>query len=308
MNIKKKPEISLINCNLSDEKLNKDDTLLVYGHNAIGCKNFGIAKDIVDKYPYSDVAGLRNKDTMTTYIAAEENRGREGSCIINSPPLYIKGPKTATLISQYGFSKSIENNPITQKIVKRCKQMSYVRHLQADTQDNRLNYFNKCLFSLARKVTDDSEFTDIKNIILPLGIGRGIVDEFWLCYYFPIINQFAHDISMYGKKCYLAVKEPYFYYLEKNVNDDDDNFSNKAKCVFQTLSDLPWQDDLNDCGGYPKDDGNTVSAKTEEELNQMFFNNSVCSVLNDGYDSDVDDTIITGQDVPDTQFRYLSVL
>ena len=150
----------------------------MYTHNAIGCKNFGVAKDIIEKYSYSDIAGLRNTDPIVKYIAFEDYRGQEGTCLIKSPPLYMKGPKIATMISQYGLSKSIENNPISQKIVKRCKQQSYVRHLRADTQDNHLNYFNKCLFSLARMITE-SEFTDIKNIILPLGIRRSIVDDFW---------------------------------------------------------------------------------------------------------------------------------
>ena len=99
--------IHRINGYITDEKLNQDEVLLVHSTNAIRCKNYGLPSDLVKKYPYCDIAAFWYTDTDLSYIAKEQDRSEEGTCYIHSPPLYSKGPKIASLITQYGVGKSI---------------------------------------------------------------------------------------------------------------------------------------------------------------------------------------------------------
>ena len=123
---------------ITDEKLNQDEVFLVHSTNDIGCKNYGISSDLVEKYPYCDIAGFRYTDIDLRCVAREQDRSEEGTCYINSPPLYGKGPKIATLITQYGLGNPYEENKLAQKIVRNCEQESFVHHLRMDTIDNRL--------------------------------------------------------------------------------------------------------------------------------------------------------------------------
>ena len=86
--------------------------------NSVGCKNYGLTADLVEKYPYSDLAGRRYCDSDLKCIAREKDRSLEGLCIVRSAPLYIKGPKIATLVTQYGLGKPYEENGLAQRIVK----------------------------------------------------------------------------------------------------------------------------------------------------------------------------------------------
>ena len=87
----KKANIRLINAHISDKKLNQEG-LLVHAINSVSCKNYGLTADLVEKYPYCDLAGLRYCDTDLKCIAREIDRSPEGLCLIRSAPLYLKGP------------------------------------------------------------------------------------------------------------------------------------------------------------------------------------------------------------------------
>ena len=67
----------------------------------LGCKNYGLTADLVDKYPYSETAGGRYCDSDLKCIAREEDRSPEGLCLVCSAPLYMKGPKIASLVTQF---------------------------------------------------------------------------------------------------------------------------------------------------------------------------------------------------------------
>ena len=138
----KKTNIRLINAHISDEQLNQEEVLLVQAVNSVSCKNYGLTADLVEKYPYCDLAGLRYCDTSLKCIAREIDRSPEGLCLIRSAPLYLKGPKIATLVTQYGLGNPYEENGLAQKIVRNCGQQSFARHHHQDTSDNRLIHFN----------------------------------------------------------------------------------------------------------------------------------------------------------------------
>ena len=54
-----------------------------------------------------------------------------------------------------------------------------------DTIENRLIYFDISPFPLGRMMKQ-IEYIRIKKIILPIGIGRGGVDEIWLNRFYAI--------------------------------------------------------------------------------------------------------------------------
>ena len=115
--------------------------------NSVGCKNYGLAADLVDKYPYAETAGGRYCDSNLKCIAREEDRTPEGSCLIRPAPLYIKGPKIASLVTQFDLGRPYEENRLAQKIVRNCGQESFAKRLRHDTSENRLIHFNKALKS-----------------------------------------------------------------------------------------------------------------------------------------------------------------
>ena len=60
--------------------------------------------------------------------------------------------------------------------------------------------------------------TDITKVVSPIGIGRSLVDEEWLCRYHEIIKKFACDISYSGVHCYTTVRKPYLHDIDKFVS------------------------------------------------------------------------------------------
>ena len=208
--------IHRMNGYISDEKLNQDEVLLVHSTNAIGCKNYGMFSDLVEKYPYCDITGFRYTDIDLRYVAREQDRSEEGTCHIHSPPLYGKSPKIATLITQYGLGNPYEENKLSKETVRYCEQESFAPHLRMDTIENRLIYFKRSLFLLGRMMKQ-TNYIGVKKIILPIGIGQGGVDEVWLNRYYAVISKFIHEMNFYGKKCYLLVKKSYFKAIDNYV-------------------------------------------------------------------------------------------
>ena len=214
--ISKKTNIRLINAHITDEKLNQEEILHVHTINSVGCKNYGLTADLVEKYPYCDLAGVRYCDSDLKCIARVIDRSPESLCLVRSAPLYLKGPKIETLVTQYGLGKPYEKNGLTQKIVRSCGQESFVHHLRHDTSDNRLIHFNAALKTLSDTLKNNA-YPDTNKAILPIGIGRSVVDECWLCRY-EIIKKSARDLSHTGIHCYIAVRKPYIYTIEKFVS------------------------------------------------------------------------------------------
>ena len=232
------PDIKLIDANMSDEKLNQEEHLLIISINSIGCKNYGMNNDIIQKYPYCDIVGHRYSDRELKCIASQENRSSEGSCIVSPAPIYKKGPLIASLVSQYGLGKPFDRNRLSQKIVKRCTQESFRYHLRQDTTDNRCIYFNTALQKLGNALVLNM-YPDIDKVIFPIGIGCRSVDDIWLCRYYEIIKKFSREIKSSGIRCYIAVRKPYLYAIEKFVNK---RCSDKAKFNFRELKSLAWKD------------------------------------------------------------------
>ena len=228
----------LINGYVSDEKLNQEEVLLVHAINSVGCKNYGLTTDIVDKYPYAETAGRRYCDSELKCIAREEDRTPEGSCLIRPAPLYIKGPKIASLVTQFGLGRPYKENRLAQKIFRNCGQESFAKHLRHDTSDNRLIHFNSALNSLSASLKT-SIYQDTNKVVLPIGIGCSGESEKWLCRYYEIIQKFAQDISHKGIHCYIAVRKQHLYAIDRYVSK---RCSQKAQLQLKELKSLAWKD------------------------------------------------------------------
>ena len=273
--------IPFINGNITDNILNQDNILLLHTSSSIACKNYGISFKLAKKYPYCDIAGLRCKDVDFKYYARKQDRSEEGTAYIHSPPLYSKGVKIGTLISQYGPGDPYEENKESQNFIRKCKETPFkrceetplIKRLREDTVKNRIYYFNKSLFSLAI-ILKREEYFEIKKIIIPIGIGRRGVDEDWLKRYYNVITKFVHEMNFYGKKCYILVTEEHFKHIDKYV---ENNCSDEAICILNKLKSSHWVN-INEDWRYE------LTYNGDEDLTK----------LEKGYD------------VPDTQRTYVS--
>ena len=229
--------LMLINAYLSDEKLNQEEVLLVHAINSVGCKNYGLTADLVEKYPYSETAGARYCDSDLKCITREKDRSPEGLCLVCSAPLYMKGPKIATLVTQFGIGKPYEENKLAQKIVRNSGQESFVKRLRQDTSDNRLIHFNKALKPLSVSLKNNA-YPDTNEVVLPIGIGCSVGDK-WLCRYYEIIKKFACDLSHTGIHCYIAVRKQHLYAIDRFVGK---RCNHKSQLQLKELKSLAWKD------------------------------------------------------------------
>ena len=134
---------------IADDIFNKQHICIVVSTNSITCKNFGMVRDIVQKYPYADVAGLSYSHPGWGDTAVLEDRSPEGSVYINQPPIYQHGATVATIISQYGIGECVEENTRAKEIIEKSADILYTSRLRHDTLQNRITYFDKSLFKLS---------------------------------------------------------------------------------------------------------------------------------------------------------------
>ena len=158
--------------------------------------------------------------------------------MVRSAPLYIKGPKIASLVTQFGLGRPYEENRLAQKIVRNCGQESFVKRLRQDTSENRLIHFNKALKSLSVSLKTNT-YQDTNKVILPIGIGCSGVSEKWLCRYYEIIKKFAQDLSHSGIHCYIAVRKQHLYAIDIYVSK---RCSQKSQLQLKELKSLAWKD------------------------------------------------------------------
>ena len=198
---------------LSDPQFKKKSVCLVTAINAVSCKNYGLAKDVVSLYPYADVAGIRYTKPGVSY-ACQRDRGTTGTVILNDPPSeeHTDDPVVATLITQYGIGDSIETNLYARNSVQYSLDLHHVNNLREDTEDKRLTDFCSSMKELKEKLSK-CEFDHIEYVLLPLGIGRrGKIDKMWLAYYLPCIFTFSHELE--GKTVCFVANENVFSSLD----------------------------------------------------------------------------------------------
>ena len=96
-----KNNCKIIYGSLSDVAFRKKSICLVTATNAITCKNFGCTKDLINIYPYADVAGLRYTKPSASYSCVRD-RGIAGTTVINTPSHQEEPdhPVIATMIPQ----------------------------------------------------------------------------------------------------------------------------------------------------------------------------------------------------------------
>ena len=214
---------------LTNEVFNVENTCIVLNQNSLSYKNFGRCYDIVEKYPYGDVAGLRTPDKFMKSYARYEDFGQEGECVIKSPPHYAEAPTIATLITQFGIGRPIEDNNIAKKIVKNHRNQDLVNRLSRDTCERRGYLFDHAMFRLGFLLSSLSR-DHIKNIIIPAGIARcGQVDDIWLTKYLPAIHKFSIDMEKLNKRVIILLSRNHVEKLKEEFKNRDDDH----EAVFQ---------------------------------------------------------------------------
>ena len=127
---------------------------------------------------------------------------------------------------------------LLRKLFEIDAQETFVCHLRQDTSDNCLIHFNKALKQLSC-ILKNNVYPNIKKVILPIGIGRSLVDEQWLCRYYETIKKFALEVLHTGAQCYIAVRKSYLYEIDKFFNK---RCNGRAKSQFKELKSLAWKD------------------------------------------------------------------
>ena len=259
---------SLMHTYVTDDVFNAENTCIVLNQNSLSYRNFGRCFDIVEKYPYGDVAGLRKPDKYMKMYAQYEDFGQEGECVIKSPPHYKEGPTIATLITQFGIGRPIEDNNIAKKIVNKHRNKDLVQRLSKDSCEQRGHLFSQAMFRLGFFMSLSSR-DHIKNIIIPSGIARsGEVDDIWLTKYLPVIHKFSIDMENIGKRVIILLSQTVRQMLEDQFKNRVD-IKDEVMFQYKTL-----------IGNLPLIDNNNFNCKKNEDSDceiedypnaQMFF-------------------------------------
>ena len=176
---------------LVDDVLDSERVCIVTSTNAITCKNYGLTKTVVSRYPYGDVAGMRYTEIGRNY-ACSRDRGLAGTVIENHHSTNVDKPTIVTMVTQYGIGTSIEDNSFAQQAVMYSKDEKHVESLRRDTKQERIINFNQCLDEMRTRLLS-KQFQDIEFLVLPFGVGRpGKLDNVWIHYYYRAIEEFAH--------------------------------------------------------------------------------------------------------------------
>ena len=133
----------------------------------------------------------------------------------------------------------------------------------------------------------NTEYINVKKIILRIGIGQGVVNELWINRYYEVIKKFAHEMYFYGKKCYILINKTHFNavgeFVAKNCND-------KARSSFKELKALQWKDI----------DETWINDKEVDPFDHIIkFANKSSTTTSDAITHD------ESYDVPDTQRAYV---
>ena len=179
---------------------------LVTSTDAVTCRNYGETANLVNVYPYGDVA-TRRRMKPGSNIAVLQDRGDVASVVINKPANNTVGPTIATMITQFGIGSPIEYNSYAQNMQLYSEECEYVHKLTRDTTINRIYNFSDCTSHLLAKLRE-SEYDYINLVVIPMGIGRAdCIDTTWLNDYFPLLIYLGYHLRRMGKRCVLITLE-----------------------------------------------------------------------------------------------------
>ena len=204
---------------LTDPVFASSRTCIVVPCNSITLKNYGATRVVVEKYPYGDVAGLRQPIPGGS-VSCYRDRQLPGQIIVKRPePIEFPSaqlldensqrllekkifeneekPHICTIISQYCIGEAIDcNNSISTSMLNQEQFEVVKEQIQGDTRYNRVLYFNKSLTKLAKLIKTGK--LDVENVVFPIGIGHGgcSLKTYWLKKYIPLINYFSKQVSV----------------------------------------------------------------------------------------------------------------
>ena len=202
---------------LVDDVLDNERVCIVTATNAITCQNYGHTNTVICKYPYGNVPGMRYTEIGHNY-ACRRDRGFAGTIIENRHSTNVDKPTIVTMVTQYGIGTTIEDNSFAQKAVMYLKDEKHVESLRRDTKQERIINFNQCLDEMRTRLLS-KQYHDIEFLVLPFGIGRpGKLDNVWIHYYYPAIEEFALFAKIRGKTVVFTIGQEYYNELMKTDN------------------------------------------------------------------------------------------
>ena len=270
------PVAKILHTHVCDDLFNRSDVCLVLNTNSVSYKNFGRVASVVEKYTYADVAGRREKCPEYGFYCKASHQDKEGSLIVKEAPIYTEGPAVATIISQFGIGKPIEENKIARKIKENISDSRIKEKLSKDSESNRVKYFKDAINKLKESVVKLS----VKKVVFPIGIARsGNVDSCWMLEYLPIIQSFAAAVKERKIETVIIVSETYLNLLAVNFAKRKDAVG-QAFAQFKQSTVLTPEDFILDVTvdyENESDDGESVSIikdnfenSQEEEENTLF--------------------------------------
>ena len=204
---------------LTDPVFASRRSCIVVPCNSLTLKNYGSTRVVVEKYPYGDVAGLRQPIPGGS-IACYRDRQLPGQIIVKRPEpiefppaqlldensqrllekkIFENGekPHICTIIPQYCIGEPIDcNNSISSSMLNQEEFEVVKEQIRGDTRFNRVLYFQRCLNKLAKLIKTGK--LDVKNVVFPIGIGHGgcSLKTYWLKKYIPLINYFSKQVTI----------------------------------------------------------------------------------------------------------------
>ena len=181
---------------LVDTCFQRSDVAIIVATNSISIKAVGVVEKVFAKYPYGDSISSREQ-LYDLPRAVRKDRADVGSMQVKRSE-GKRDPVIISLVSQFNFGKSIEDNKIAQNLMKSSKDFHFKFGLENDTALGRINNFKRAITTL-------SDFAKLKKnedlgvYAFPCGIGRsGKMDDVWVEEYLPVLKMFAEDVIQYG--------------------------------------------------------------------------------------------------------------
>lgn len=184
----------------------KHSCIIVNG-NSTGVETYGTLKRVYTYYPFSDVISSRRR-LYGLERAVRDDRAPVGGVFVRKPLShpYNEGPSVATIISQFGFGKPIDERE-RKNANNTSKDLHFVQNLEKDGVEMRIGNFKRCMDSLMKEAIK-KENEDINLYLITAGVGRGgLVDCVWLDHYLPIIRDFANTLSLYSIRVVLCISD-----------------------------------------------------------------------------------------------------
>ena len=180
---------------LSDATFNHPGNGLVYPVNAVACDAHGLTGELHSLYNFAKVYARRRR-LYHLARAVRDDRDPPGTIVVERSQECDTSPHLIALVLQYAWGPPLEDNQLSESIMKTTLDCHYAQGLKDDTKANRLEYFKTCV----KKLTIFAMGCHgLERLLIPAGIGLGgRTDQEWEDKYIPILQGMASRLQSVG--------------------------------------------------------------------------------------------------------------